>query len=87
MNACPACGQPVGRRAPLTRFQSRVLAYLREHIERHGYAPSFKEAGEALGRAEGTIHGHVVALEEKGYLRRGPRASARSIVLTSEASE
>ena len=65
----------------LTRRQQDVLAYLEEHIETQGFAPTTEELAEAcqLGSPSGA-HRMLKALEEKRYLDRTPGRS-RSIVL------
>jgi repressor LexA len=56
----------------LTERQAEVLAYLREYIARHGWAPTYREIGERFGFAStnGTAD-HLKALERKGCIVRG----------------
>ncbi len=66
----------------LTRQQDRILQFLRTHLARHGHGPSLEEIGTAVGiRSKGTVHRHVQALIDKGYLQREAR-SWRSLRLT-----
>lgn len=71
---------------PLTKKQSEVLAFIREHIEDHGYAPSYREIGEHFGLSSpATVHTHVQSLVEKGEVKVGEDGEARSIELVQTA--
>lgn len=60
----------------LTRRQHEILAYLRDHIADHGYAPSFEEISERFQfRSLATVHEHLTNLERKGYIRRAHNES------------
>lgn len=70
----------------LTTRQQAVLAYIRNHIEQRGVAPTVREIGEAFGI--GSTNGvmcHLNALEKKGYIERG-RGTARHIRIVGEPS-
>ena len=57
----------------LTQRQRRVLEVIHDSIERRGYPPSVREIGEAVGlSSSSTVHAHLGALQDKGYLRRDP---------------
>ncbi|HVU61690.1 MAG TPA: transcriptional repressor LexA [Mycobacteriales bacterium] len=62
----------------LTPRQHRVLAVIRDSVERRGYPPSMREIGEAVGLTSTSSVAHQLAtLERKGFLRRDanrPRA-------------
>lgn len=52
--------------------QRRILAVIREWVIRHGYPPSTRRIGAAVGlRSASSVARHVKELEEKGFLRRG----------------
>ena len=56
----------------LPQRQQRILAAIRDWVVRHGYSPSTREIGEAVGlRSSSSVSKHVASLEEKGFLRRG----------------
>ena len=58
---------------PLTARQQQVLAYIDEVVRHRGYPPSVREIGEAVGlSSSSTVHAHLAALQDKGYLRRDP---------------
>jgi len=55
----------------LTKRQSELLDYLRRTIAVQGYAPSLEEMAAHFELSSvGTVHKHLKALEEKGYIRR-----------------
>jgi repressor LexA len=59
--------------APLTARQQQVLEFIDEEVRRRGYPPSVREIGEAVGlSSSSTVHAHLGALQDKGYLRRDP---------------
>jgi repressor LexA len=56
----------------LPERQRRILAVIRDFAVRHGYPPSTRWIGEAVGlRSPSSVARHLKALEEKGFLRRG----------------
>ncbi|MBW0092757.1 transcriptional repressor LexA [Pseudonocardia sp. KRD-184] len=60
---------PVG----LTPRQRKVLEVIRDWVERHGYPPSVREIGDAVGlTSTSSVHHQLRTLERKGYLRRDP---------------
>ncbi len=55
----------------LTLRQRRVLEVIRDWLEQHGYPPSIREIGEAVGLTSTSSVAHQLrTLERKGYLRR-----------------
>jgi repressor LexA len=70
----------------LTRRQQAILDFLREHARQQAYPPTLDEVCAALGlRSRGSLHKHVSALVEAGYLeplhgkQRGLRLSAAAV--------
>jgi repressor LexA len=59
----------------LTPKQQQFLDYLRAAIERHGSAPSLRQAAAELGVSHAAVAQLVRALEEKGCVRREGRYS------------
>jgi repressor LexA len=56
--------------------QQRILAAIRDSVVRHGYAPSTRDIGHAVGlRSTSTVSRHLKALEDKGFLRRSESVS------------
>ena len=57
----------------LTPRQRQVLEFIDEEVRQRGYPPSVREIGEAVGlSSSSTVHAHLAALQDKGYLRRDP---------------
>jgi len=62
----------------ITDRQQQILDFILETVQSRGYPPSVREIGEAVGLSSpSTVHSHLSALAEGGYLRRDaskPRA-------------
>src|SRR5947209_20321654 len=57
----------------LTARQQEIWNFLVEYVDRHGYPPTVREIGEAVGLASpSTVHAHLANLERGGLLRRDP---------------
>ncbi len=57
----------------LTQRQREILDVIERHMRAHGYPPSVREIGEAVGlTSPSTVHTHLGTLERLGYLRRDP---------------
>jgi repressor LexA len=57
----------------LTGRQQEILNFLGDYVDRHGYPPTVREIGEAVGLASpSTVHAHLANLERAGFLRRDP---------------
>ena len=57
----------------LTARQRQVLDFVDAEVRRRGYPPSVREIGEAVGlSSSSTVHAHLAALQDKGYLTRDP---------------
>ena len=57
----------------LTARQQEIWGFLVEYVDRHGYPPTVREIGEAVGLASpSTVHAHLANLERAGLLRRDP---------------
>ncbi|SDI09027.1 SOS-response transcriptional repressor, LexA [Actinokineospora alba] len=56
--------------------QQRILATIQDWVVRHGYSPSTREIGDAVGlRSSSSVSKHLASLEERGFLRRGASVS------------
>jgi repressor LexA len=57
----------------LTGRQQEIWKFLTDYVGKHGYPPTVREIGEAVGLASpSTVHAHLANLERAGYLRRDP---------------
>jgi len=66
----------------LTGRQQEIWTFLVGYVDRHGYPPTVREIGEAVGLASpSTVHAHLANLERAGLLRRDP-TKPRALELT-----
>jgi repressor LexA len=72
----------------LTKKQHELLRFIHERLKEQGVPPSFDEMKDALDlRSKSGIHRLIMALEERGFIRRLPnRARALEVVRMPEAS-
>jgi repressor LexA len=57
----------------LTGRQSEIFDFVSAYVDEHGYPPTVREIGEAVGLASpSTVHAHLANLERAGVLRRDP---------------
>src|SRR5437868_771876 len=57
----------------LTTRQREIWSFVLDYADRHGYPPTVREIGEAVGLASpSTVHAHLANLERAGLLRRDP---------------
>jgi repressor LexA len=71
----------------LTRKQQELLLFIHERLKESGVPPSFDEMKEALDLASKSgIHRLIIALEERGFIRRLPnRARALEVIKLPES--
>ena len=68
----------------LTERQRQILDFLTKYADAHGYPPTVREIGEAVGLASpSTVHAHLANLERAGLLKRDP-TKPRAIELRRE---
>ena len=72
----------------LTRKQSELLRFIHERLQEEGVPPSFEEMKVALDlRSKSGIHRLIMALEERGFIRRLPnRARAIEVLRLPESA-
>src|SRR5207302_9616926 len=74
--------------AELTGRQREIWSFLVEYVDRHGYPPTVREIGEAVGLAShSTVHAHLANLERAGLLRRDPTKPRAPELLGRERRE
>jgi repressor LexA len=57
----------------LTGRQQEIWDFLVDYVDAHGYPPTVREIGEAVGLASpSTVHAHLANLERAGLLKRDP---------------
>jgi repressor LexA len=72
----------------LTRKQSELLRFIHERLQEEGVPPSFEEMKDALElRSKSGIHRLIMALEERGFIRRlANRARAIEVLRLPESA-
>jgi repressor LexA len=71
----------------LTARQQEIWNFLVQYVDAHGYPPTVREIGEAVGLASpSTVHAHLANLERAGLLRRDP-TKPRALELTGRRGE
>src|SRR2546427_2685664 len=65
---------PSSRGGPmLTPRQQEIWEFVVQYVDGHGYPPTVREIGEAVGLASpSTVHAHLANLERAGLLKRDP---------------
>ena len=59
--------------AELTDRRRQILEFIDSQLRERGFPPSVREIGEAVGlTSSSTVHAHLNALQDAGYLRRDP---------------
>ena len=62
----------------LTARQKQIWGFLVDYTDEHGYPPTVREIGQAVGlTSPSTVHAHLARLESSGLIRRDktkPRA-------------
>jgi repressor LexA len=57
----------------LTKRQKEIFDFVRRYLNKHGYPPTVREIGKAVGlHSSSTVHAHLANLEKIGLLRRDP---------------
>ena len=69
----------------LTKRQQEIVDFIKRYSARHGYPPTVRDIGKAVGLASSsTVHQHLSNLERFGLLRRDP-SKPRAIELLDRA--
>ena len=57
----------------LSKRQREIFDYIRRYLGSHGYPPTVREIGKAVGlHSSSTVHAHLAKLESLGVLKRDP---------------
>jgi repressor LexA len=71
----------------LTKRQQEIFEFIKKYSARHGYPPTVRDIGKAVGLASSsTVHAHLANLEKVGLLRRDP-SKPRALELLDRAVE
>lgn len=71
----------------ISKRQQQAYDYICAFTATHGYPPSVREIGNAIGLSSpSTVHSHLHKLEKAGYIKRDPN-KPRTIEITGPGSE
>jgi len=69
----------------LTKRQQEIFDFIKRYSAKHGYPPTVRDIGKAVGlTSSSTVHAHLANLEKIGLLRRDP-SKPRAIELLDRA--
>ena len=72
----------------LTKRQQEIFDFVRKYVSEHGYPPTVRDIGKAIGlTSSSTVHAHLANLEKLGVLRRDPTKPRAIEVLMDKARE
>jgi len=70
----------------LTKRQQEIFDFIKQYSGRHGYPPTVRDIGKAIGlTSSSTVHAHLANLEKLGLVRRDP-TKPRALELLGEAA-
>jgi repressor LexA len=72
----------------LTKRQQEIFDFIKRYGTEHGYPPTVRDIGKAIGlTSSSTVHAHLANLEKIGLLRRDPSKPRAIEVLVDKAKE
>ena len=72
----------------MTKRQQEIFDFVKRYVGEHGYPPTVRDIGKAIGLASSsTVHAHLANLEKLGVLRRDPTKPRAIEVLKDKARE
>ena len=70
----------------LTKRQQEIFDFIKKYSAKHGYPPTVRDIGKAVGLASSsTVHAHLANLEKLGVIRRDP-SKPRALELLDRAA-
>ena len=70
----------------LTKRQKEIFDFVKTYAGEHGYPPTVRDIGKAIGlTSSSTVHAHLANLEKAGLLRRDP-SKPRALELLDRAT-
>jgi repressor LexA len=72
----------------LTKRQQEIFDFIKRYSAKHGYPPTVRDIGKAIGlTSSSTVHAHLANLEKVGLLRRDPSKPRALEVLVDKAKQ
>src|SRR5829696_10378246 len=82
----PAPGSVLMVDLNLTKRQQEIFDYVKRYVSEHGYPPTVRDIGKAIGlTSSSTVHAHLGNLEKLGLLKRDPTKPRALEVLVDKA--
>jgi repressor LexA len=70
----------------LTKRQKEIFEFVKRYSAKHGYPPTVRDIGKAIGlTSSSTVHAHLANLEKLGLLKRDPSKPRAIEVLVDRA--
>jgi repressor LexA len=70
----------------LTKRQREIFDFISRYLAKHGYPPTVREIGKAVGlHSSSTVHAHLAKLENLGVLKRDPSKPRAMEVMVERA--
>src|SRR6476659_9643970 len=70
----------------LTKRQKEIFDFIKRYSAQHGYPPTVRDIGKAIGlTSSSTVHAHLANLEKLGVLKRDPTKPRAIEVLVDRA--
>jgi repressor LexA len=71
----------------LTKRQQEIFDFIKRYSAEHGYPPTVRDIGKAIGlTSSSTVHAHLANLEKLGMIRRDP-TKPRALELLGQAAK
>ena len=71
----------------LTKRQQEIFEFIKRYSSEHGYPPTVRDIGKAIGlTSSSTVHAHLANLEKLGVIRRDP-TKPRALELLGQAAK
>lgn len=71
----------------ITAKQEQIFKFLRTFTDEKGYPPSVREICQGIGlKSPSTVHAHLKALENAGYIKRDPNKTRAMLINETESS-
>jgi repressor LexA len=72
----------------LTKRQQEIFEFIKTYSKKHGYPPTVRDIGKAIGlTSSSTVHTHLANLEKIGMLRRDPSKPRALEILVDQAKK
>jgi repressor LexA len=70
----------------LTKRQQEIFEFIKTYSKKHGYPPTVRDIGKAIGlTSSSTVHTHLANLEKIGILKRDPSKPRALEILVDQA--